>query len=140
MKLPENGWVQLVLVDKRTLIGRVFGVDNEYELVTLMEPIIPTDYEQRPIPLRPPVQYSIKIVPFSGIRDVQVLSDSEVSKLGKSQMSIMLDLPEVKPIKFDRLARREQKSIQKRQAQFGSRAPPSASKEALAIFSALSKT
>jgi hypothetical protein len=51
-----------------------------------------------------------------------------------------VELPAVRPVKVERLMRREARSVQKRQCMVDGQAPNGASQEAVAIYTALAKT
>lgn len=114
--------------------GELFQVNQQHGLAVVMEAIVPNDYASRPAPLRPAILYQTHLINLGAVHKVVTTSPtSEPSPHPK-------ELPMVQPLRVDRLLRREQKNIAKRQREFGAMAPPGTSEEAKAIFGALSKT
>lgn len=133
VKEQVGSWLQIELKEEGspTIVGQLFNYDNVLKLLILLEPIIPVDYEELPLPVRPAISHAAKIISLSAIKSLKHLP---------IPLATSIDLPTVKPIRADKLARKETRLIQKRQELFGSHAPSGTSKEALNIFSALSKT
>jgi hypothetical protein len=125
-----GSWVEVELFSEGTrLTGQVFQVEKSVGVAILMEPVVPEDYDSLPIPLRPAVLHTVRTLSLAAVKSVK-----EISRETK------FELPSVKPVKVERLLRREQRALHKRQSQFGSRAPSGTSQEAMNIFEALSKT
>ena len=107
----------------------MFQVDEQLSVAMLTVPVVPDDYDSLPAPLRPAILHTVRIIPLSAVRTVKPVEGSSRH-----------EMPAVKAVKVERLLRREQRVLHKRQTQFGSRAPTATSPEAMAIFEALSKT
>ena len=135
MKWPgEDCWVSFKVIGSAEgshTSGYIYSIDGS--VATILEPIIPADWESLPPPLRPPVQHSIHII------NECIIESFDIIKCPSAYASIELP-PAVKPIKTDRIQRKEQRAMQKRQMQFGSRAPKGTSEEAILLFTSLSKT
>lgn len=127
-----GSWIQVSTEDGQILTGRLFHLDSTLKLATVVAPVVPDDYETLPAPLRPSLKYSVHLISTGSVRDVQ---PTTVTGIAAS-----LDMPAVRPLKVERLLRREQKALQSRQTQFGSRAPAGTSEAAMQVFAALAKT
>ena len=125
-----GSWVEVELSKGGKLTGQIFQVDKSVGVAILMEPVVPEDYDSLPVPLRPAVLHTVRILSLSAVKSVKETTSKDIK----------LELPNVKPVKVERLLRREQRSLHKRQSQFCSRAPSGTSQEAMNIFEALSKT
>lgn len=132
----EGAWVRVATasgtLDTEECTWQVYTVNLELDIVVLMKPVIPSGYEDLPMPLRPAICHKVQVISTR-----RVISVQNIDQPGTLSP---YSLPVVKPIKLGRLLGREQKALHKRQTQFQSRAPMGASSEALAIFSALIKT
>lgn len=118
--------------------GQLFQVNEALDVVILLEPIVPADYDALPAPLRPPLQHSLRLLSLSQVQAVErIEADPPASP---TLAAPRRELPLVRPVRVERLMRREQRALSKRRAEFGSRPPKGTSEEALGIFSALSKT
>lgn len=130
---PAKGsWIQVSIKDGQVLQGRLFHLDSALQLVTIVAPVVPDDYESLPAPLRPSLKHTVQLVSTASVLDVQAIS--------VAGGAASLDMPAVRPLKVERIMRREQKALQKRHAQFGSRAPSGTSEMAMQVFAALAKT
>lgn len=118
--------------DTEEYTGQVYAFNIKLDIVILMKPVVSDGYEELPAPLRPAISHRVQILSASKVVSVENINPPGTISFHPA--------PLVKPIKLERLLRREQKALEKRQAQFQSRAPMRASSEALAIFSALIKT
>lgn len=128
----EGSWIQVSIKDGQVLQGRLFHLDSALQLVTIVAPVVPDDYESLPAPLRPSLKHTVQLVSTASVLDVQAIS--------VAGGAASLDMPAVRPLKVERIMRREQKALQKRHAQFGSRAPSGTSEMAMQVFAALAKT
>lgn len=137
MKWPRTGtWVDVKCKDRvpgktATHSGVLFQIDEKVKFIIIMNPVVPENYETLPLPLRPSVHHSVRIIPMDTILNVSPKKNDPPNQLS---------IPAVRPVKVERLLRREQRAVKTRQALFGSRAPTGTSSEALSIFTALSKT
>jgi hypothetical protein len=125
-----GGWVKVVIKGDTSFQGQVFQVDESLGIAIIMRPIVPPDYSSLPAPLRPAINHTLQILALSSIVSVTETTGPE------DQVA----LPDVRPIKVERLMRREQRAMQKRQSVVDGVAPSGASQEAVAIYTALAKT
>lgn len=132
----ERVRVKTDLVDEIT--GQVFQVNEALGVAILLEPIVPSDYDTLPAPLRPPLQHSLRLLSLSQVQKVERVGKNPA--VDSNPTASHRELPLVRPVRVERLLRREQRAMSKRRAEFGSRAPRGTSEEALSIFAALSKT
>lgn len=133
MEIPPIGsWLKVGFgapIKVETFItGQLFSKDSSF--ISIVWPIIPPGYYSIPPPLRGPIQHGVHICRITEISSIREIPPP----------STPISLPLIKPIRQDRLIRKDQKSLKARQADFGARPPEGVSKEAMAIFTALSKT
>lgn len=115
------------------LEGCLFAVDTEQGLAIIMNPLLPPDYYSLPVPLRPAIQHTVHTIPLASAKSVSTIDAPTGVRPADA-------LPPMRPVKVERLLRREQRALQKRQNHFGSRAPPGTGEAAMTIFAALAKT
>lgn len=121
--------VKVTCVSGDQYTGCLFQHDTRLGLAFIMSSVVPSDYKSLPTPLRPAVQHRVQVIQTTQVASVVHLADQEKS-----------DLPVVRPIKVERLLKKEHRALAKRQSEVGQQAPNGATEEAMSLFSALSKT
>ncbi len=119
--------------------GYLYAVDEASGMAVVTAPNVPRGYGEMALPLRPTIEHRVSLVSLASVVSVAA---AEPSGEEGAQAALLGDdlVPLVRSVRPERLARAEMRALEKRKAQFGSRAPPGATSQALAIFAALSKT
>lgn len=112
--------------------GQLFSKDSSF--CSIVWPIIPSDYSSIPPPLRAPIQHGVHVCRVTEISSIEQIPTPSTA------LELPISLPLIRPIRQDRLIRKDQKTSRARQADFGARPPEGVSAEAMAIFTSLSKT
>lgn len=132
MKFSIGAQLTVTTVDGTVHTGQLYILDEHLKLLVLVSPIIPEGYHALSVPLRPSLRHAVSLVSLASIKTAY--------EHLKPTTAAAVDLPVLKMCSREKMGRRQHQAFKQRQAQLGAIAPKGTSDEALAIFTAISKT